>query len=170
VELTPGERQRIYLEEKERLTAQQQLRAEQARETSRKKAAGCLTLVLIIAVGFIIVYFVASLAPKTAGASQPDVGKPADPAYSAQFETDFKKLMLSQVVTSVDANEPTPRVFVGAGWYQLTYQQKVAAAKLISDYWADLHGEPHGGAMFVLCDANSGQVLYEWDYFELRQP
>ena len=91
-----------------------------------------------------------------------------DPAQAAELERNFKALMLAGVITNVDAKEFPPRVFVGAGWYELSFQQKVAAAKLVSDYWASVQGHPGGAALFDLCDGNSGRVLYKWDYIELK--
>ncbi len=177
--LTPEDRQRIYEEEKARLEAQERLKSEaKAREAlsipeSKRKprggwGLGCLTVVGVIVGVLLLLALIGSLLPSSSSRTeQPQPSTP--PVDAAQQESDFKLLLATGVVTNVDGKHYPPRVFVGRAFYALTYDEKEAAAKKVSDYWATLGGKPGGGAMFHICEAYTGEKLYTWDYYKLKR-
>jgi hypothetical protein len=177
--LTPEERQRIYEEEKARLEAQERLKSEaKAREVlsipeSRREprsgwAVGCLTVVGVIVGVLVLLFIIGSLLPSSSSRTPQEQPSPP-PVDALQQEADFKALLATGVVANVDGKSNPPRVFVGRAFYALTYEEKEAAARKVSDYWATLGGKPGGGAMFDICDAYSGQKLYRWDYYKLKR-
>jgi hypothetical protein len=59
MELTPEEKRKIYAEEKARLEAQEQLKAEKKKKDSKNAGIGCLVIIII----GIVIYAISSLSP-----------------------------------------------------------------------------------------------------------
>ena len=95
---------------------------------------------------------------------------PVPRADLSELESHFKTLMAADVVSGINGDHGTPWVMVGRSFYALTFEQKTAAAKQVSDYWAALKGGDPGSAVaFEFHDKYSGERLYEWNGFKLTQ-
>jgi hypothetical protein len=70
-ELTPEEKQRIYLEEKARLEAQEKLKEEKKKKDSKNAGMGCLAIIIIIAV----IYVISTLSPSKSSNSEQSTPK-----------------------------------------------------------------------------------------------
>ena len=127
-ELSPEEKQRIYLEEKARLEARQQVRASKVKNTLK----GCLVLVGIIFV-FIIVLrlFVSSKNPPAPSAEGDDKSqkeatvKPlCDPSKAAEL---IRRTIEEGIIYKIDSGPGLyPRLYVTENWYALPMDQKQA--------------------------------------------
>jgi hypothetical protein len=174
MDLTPEERQRIYEEEKARLEAQERLKAEaRARDAlsipeSKRDPRSDKKVGLLIVFGVFALWLIGSLLASS-GKKATVVEQPKPPVDTAQQERDFKLLLATGVVTDVDGKRSPPRVFVGRAFHALTYQQREAVAKQVSDYWATVGGMPGGGARFDICDAYTGERLHTWEYYKLTK-
>jgi hypothetical protein len=163
--LTPEERQRIYEEEKARREANDRINSEKG----RKRAFGCLGLIVGGFGILIVLTLIGSLLPSSGDKSEQSQSQPTPPVDAAQQDADIKALMAAGLMTSIDGDASTPRLMVGQSFYALDYEQRKAFAKKVSDWWATKRGAPGGGVKFEICDDHTGEKLYTWDYYELKK-
>ena len=101
--------------------------------------------------------------------AQPSPPTP-DPDARRRHKETVDLMVASGTLMKWDSDRVPPRMYAGPNFYRLTFDQKVAAAKAINDYIADLGGKPGGALEFDIHDGYSGQRIYRWKYYKLVEP
>lgn len=164
MELTPEERQRIYLEEKTRLEAREQLQAPQ----SPKKKSGRLKWLLLILFGLM---FLATIlddknrptpSPKTA-AQQETEAKAAQTQYEA-CNVKLQKAKELDMLYDIGGKGASIQVFVGPTYFTVPIDAKKGFVEVVNCVLVKGSG---GGVPFDLIHWQTGKRVAQWNGYRL---
>ncbi len=164
MELTPQERQRIYLEEKARLEARQQLQADQ----SPKKKSGRLKWLLLILFGLMILATILddknkpTPTPKTA-AQQATEAKAAQAQHDA-CNVKFQKAKEVEMLYDMGGKGASIQVFVGPTYFTVPIDAKKGFAEVVNCVLVKGSG---GGVPFELIHWQTGKRVAQWNGYRL---
>lgn len=162
--LTPEERRRIYLEEKARLEARQQLQADQ----SPKKKSGRLKWLLLVLFGLLILATI--LDDKNRPTSNPKtaVQKEAEAkAAQTQYDTCNVKLAKAKelnMLYDIGGKAASIQVFVGPTYFTVPIDAKKGFTEVVNCVLVKGSG---GGVPFDLIHWQTGKRVAHWNGYRL---
>lgn len=164
MELSPEERQRIYLEEKTRLEAREQLQAAQ----SPKKKSGRVKWLLLILLGLMILPTILDYknkptpSPKTAATKETDA-KTAQAQYDA-CNVKLQKAKELDMLYDIGGKAASIQVFVGPTYFTVPIDAKKGFAEVVNCVLVKGTGE---GMPFDLIHWQSGKRVAQWNGYRL---
>lgn len=157
--LTPKEQKRIDKEERALLYP--------TRGSGLK--SGYRSIFIIVAFGLMVALGLMSDKPTGTAKQETATSRaPVDSVKVSHLRGEILLMCLQDVVVRIDSETLRPKIYVGPGFYRLTFRGKQRAIQTVNDFFVESGGNSGGGLDMDVHDAMSGRKIYEWKLYELE--